>query len=236
MTQGAPSGPARACAALFPREARNFIMIGEAGCGKSEIALNLAAGLALRVDAPVHLFDLDQTKPLFRVRDVCRAVEEKGVTVHFQPQFYDAPTETGGVRKALGDEGCYAVLDVGGSENGAVLIGGYAPLIGRGDSAVYYIVNPYRPWSRTAEAVGATLSAVLRASRIQRVRFLCNPNLGQETSEEAFLEGVRRAGELLASFGPVEFACAREGIAESVRDRCELPVFPLHLYLSDLYG
>ena len=68
-------------------EKRNFILIGEAGSGKSEIALNLAKFLTtwpftLNGSEPVadfgdhgtkancvDLFDLDQTKPLYRARD-----------------------------------------------------------------------------------------------------------------------------------------------------------------------
>jgi len=48
----------------------NFILIGEAGCGKSEISLNLAKYLAENSDKQVHLFDMDMTKPLFRSRDL----------------------------------------------------------------------------------------------------------------------------------------------------------------------
>ena len=49
---------------------KNFVFIGEAGSGKSEIAINFAVNLARIADRPVHFFDMDQTKPLFRSRDV----------------------------------------------------------------------------------------------------------------------------------------------------------------------
>ncbi len=40
---------------------KNFVLLGEAGSGKSEIALNLAAHLAQCQPLPVHFFDLDMT-------------------------------------------------------------------------------------------------------------------------------------------------------------------------------
>lgn len=47
---------------------RNYVLLGEAGCGKSELAINLACRL-LDTGKLVDLFDLDMTKPLFRTRE-----------------------------------------------------------------------------------------------------------------------------------------------------------------------
>ena len=44
----------------------NFVFFGEAGCGKSEIAVNLALALAAAGERPVRFFDLDMS----RFRDV----------------------------------------------------------------------------------------------------------------------------------------------------------------------
>ena len=51
-------------------EKKNFVFIGEAGSGKSEIVLNIANKLAQQTGKKVDLFDLDQTKPLYRSRDM----------------------------------------------------------------------------------------------------------------------------------------------------------------------
>ena len=107
----------------------NVVFLGEAGSGKSEIALNFAQALAELGGKPVHFFDLDMTKPLFRSRDRREALETLGVEVHYEAQFMDAPTLTGGVRQRLNDPHCCAVLDVGGDYIGARSIGGYLSLI-----------------------------------------------------------------------------------------------------------
>ena len=81
----------------------NSIFLGEAGCGKSELAVHLALELA-RQGREVHFFDLDQTKPLMRSRDAEGLLEKAGVTVHFQQQYADAPTQVGGLIPLLLDQ------------------------------------------------------------------------------------------------------------------------------------
>ena len=95
----------------LPEGRRSFVFLGEAGCGKSELAVNLALRLAAG-DALVHLFDLDMTKPLFRSRDLGDTLAGAGVTLHYEEQFMDDPTVSGGVMRLLRDEKAYTVLDV----------------------------------------------------------------------------------------------------------------------------
>ena len=121
----------------LPEGKRNFVFLGEAGCGKSELAVNLACRLAAGPD-PVHLFDLDMTKPLFRTRDLGDTLEKAGVQLHFEEQFMDAPTVSGGVMRLLRDGSALTVLDVGGDYIGARSIGGYAPLLNRPETAAFH--------------------------------------------------------------------------------------------------
>lgn len=109
----------------------NFVFVGEAGSGKSEISINFAKWLVQLQDKPVHFFDMDMTKPLFRSRDVEMQMEALGIICHHEKQFMDAPTVVGGVNRLLKDEDCYVVMDVGGDHIGARAIGGYAPKLNK---------------------------------------------------------------------------------------------------------
>ena len=155
---------------------RNYVLLGEAGCGKSELAINLARRL-LDTGKPVDLFDLDMTKPLFRTREQANRLADMGIRFHFEEQFADAPTVGGGVMRALKDTDSYTVLDVGGDYIGARAIGSYAPLLNREDTEVLYITNPFRPWSTTAERASLVLSEVLGVSHIrpERIRLWATP-------------------------------------------------------------
>ena len=207
----------------------NSIFLGEAGCGKSELAVHLALELA-RQGREVHFFDLDQTKPLMRSRDAEGLLEKAGVSVHFQQQYADAPTQVGGLIPLLLDEKKAVILDVGGNDTGAKLIGGYAHLLKTAD--VWFVVNPYRPWSATTEHIDGTLSAILRASRLKMPRFLLNPNLGGGTTLEEYLFGIKLGLELLSPYVAVEAAAVPAPLYEQAKAETALPLIPITSHIS----
>ena len=191
---------------------RVTVFLGEAGCGKSELAVQWALTATER-RRDVHFFDLDQTKPLLRSRDAAALLEGAGVTVHFEQQCADAPTQVGGLVPLLLDKSKSVILDVGGNDTGARLIGGYAHLLKSADA--WFVVNPYRPWSGTVEHIDGTLSAVL------------NPTLGIGTTAEEFLVGVEQELRLLTPYVKVEAAAVSETLLPEVEGRTELPLLPL---------
>ena len=213
---------------------QNFIFLGEAGSGKSEISINFAMMLARFGDKPVHFFDMDMTKPLFRSRDVIEELEKAGITFHHEEQFMDAPTLVGGVNLLLKDEGCYVVMDVGGDYIGARSIGGFAPRINKGDVIVYYVLNAYRPWSNDIDHIDETLGKILGVSHIElgKLHMVNNPNNGLTTTEKEFLEGNEKMAAMVNPYIAVDFACVREELYEAVKDKAGVPVLPIHLYLT----
>ena len=154
--------------------------------------------------------------------DAAALLEEGGVTVHLSEQYADAPTQTGGLTPLLLDGSSTVLLDVGGNDTGARLIGGCAHLLRT--AAVYFVVNPYRPWSGTAAHIDGTLSAVLRASRLQAPRFLLNPNLGRHTTAQEYLDGLAQGLALLTPYVAVEAAAVPDALYAQVRSRTGLPL------------
>ena len=207
----------------------NTVFLGEVGCGKSELAVHLALELAAQ-GREVHFFDLDQTKPLMRSRDAEALLTGAGVTVHFERQCADAPTQAGGLVPLLLDARKAVILDVGGNDTGARLIGGYAHLLK--DADVWFVVNPYRPWSSTTEHIDGTLSAILRASRLKMPRFLLNPNLGADTTPEEFLAGVTQGLAMLSPYVTVEAAAVPAALYEQVQHQTALPLIPITSHIS----
>lgn len=212
-------------------EKKNFIFIGEAGSGKSEIVLNTAVKLAEKFGKKVDLFDMDQTKPLFRSRDLKDAFAAKGVDIHYQEQMLDAPAMVGGVASSLLGDG-YTLLDIGGGDQAAKFAGGYSHILRRDDCVPVYVVNPYRPWTKTIESLDATMSYILRSVRLNRIYILGNPNLGYHTSIEDFMDGVNRMDELLSEYTTVKSVCARREIYEEAKAATDKYVEPLDLYLT----
>jgi hypothetical protein len=216
---------------------KNFVFIGEAGSGKSEVALNFALRLAKTEALHVHFFDMDMTKPLFRSRDAKNALERGSVVFHCQEQFMDAPTLVGGVRAALLDDARRVVMDVGGDYLGARSLGGFAPLINRANTRVYCVLNAFRPWSRDVEHIDETLGKILGASHIDmsNVHFINNPNLGPATTKKEFLSGLEQMGQMLSPHAQIDFACARAQVCkelEATKTAIDTPLLPLELYIE----
>ncbi len=213
-------------------EQKNFVFIGEAGCGKSEIALNLAHALAAKTEKEVHFFDLDMTKPLFRSRDSAKELEEAGIVVHFEEQFMDAPTVTGGVMRLLRSPDAYVIMDVGGDYIGSRSIGGYAPLLNAPETAVYYVINSYRAWSYDIDHIDRVLGETINAAhiRLENIRLMSNCNLGTHTTAADVLEGREKLRETVETYKSIAYHCVWEKLYPEVRSVGDW--LPVKLFLT----
>ena len=214
------------------REKNNFVFIGETGSGKSEIALNVAVMLTQRKGCTVHLFDLDQTKAMFRSRDAESDMKERGVTMHYMPQLLDTPVLVPGIIPHLIKKDSLSVLDVGGNENAARMVGCLSDYLNGESTAAFYILNPYRPWSGSVESIRDTMTTVLNACHIDKVFFAANPTIGPETTAEDIASGLDRvlqdipAEELTGIF-------VREDLLPELKPvpgLCYLPLQPYLIY------
>lgn len=99
---------------------------------------------------------------------------------------------------------------------------------------MYYILNAYRPWSDSIDHIDHTLAQILGVSRIRlsQLRMVNNPHLSVATDAETVLEGCRRMDEILAPYSSTSFACAREELIPALREKTDIPLLPLHLYLT----
>lgn len=213
------------------KEKKNFVFIGEAGSGKSEIVLNVAVKLAEATGKAVDLFDLDQTKPLYRSRDMQEEFAKRGVTIHYQDQYLDAPVMVGGVRVSLVSDN-YTLLDIGGGHQAAKFAGAYSDLLSKDDSVPVYIVNPYRPWTKSVDAIDGTMQHILGSMRLDHIYILANPALGYATTTDEFIEGLGRVDELFEGYTKVNSACVRRDIYEEAKARTDKALVPIDLFLT----
>ncbi len=219
---------------VISKEKNNFVFIGEAGSGKSEISINLALELAKKETREVHFFDLDMSKPLFRSRDLEEELTKAGVKFHAQEQFMDAPTIVGGVNTFLKKKDCVVVLDVGGDYIGARSLGSFATLLNQDDTEIYYVLNALRPWSYDIDHIDETLGKILGVShlQLQKLRFIDNPNNGITTTKEEYLEASKEMQNIISPFASLQFSCVQESLYKEVVDEAKLDVVPIQLYLT----
>lgn len=173
---------------------RVFVFLGESGSGKSEVAINWALMLAATGKA-VRFFDMDQTKPLFRSRELGQLLQQNQIVIDEHRQFLDSPTVPPGVYDRIENDDAYVILDVGGNATGARSIGQlYAAW---GDSAsAYMVMNYYRPFSGNPKALLVTMESIAAAARLDNIQVISSPHFGKQTTLEDIVTG-HKATELL---------------------------------------
>ena len=207
---------------------KNLVLIGEAGSGKTEVGLNLAIYMAQHRDRSVHLFDLDQTKALFRARDAETLLANNDVEVHFLDQYLDTPVVVSGVIESMRDPSRLVILDVGGGSHGSHMIGQFYQYLNTENSQTLYIFNPFRVWSDDRDNIAETMRSVLGSARLRNIRLVANPNLGEETTKEVILDGINKIRTLLPEY-PIQFVCVLEHLADEIASMIPEPVLPIRI-------
>uniref|UniRef100_A0A7C5Y8N0 Cobalamin biosynthesis protein CobQ n=1 Tax=Fervidobacterium nodosum TaxID=2424 RepID=A0A7C5Y8N0_9BACT len=210
--------------------AKNYAFIGLFGSGKTEIAINWALKLKEEHDK-VAIIDGDIISPYFRTRDVAELLESKGlVTVYPKGALRNAdlPIITGGAIGYLSNKEYKTVMDVGGEENGVVVLGYLKPYLG--DAEISMVVNIARPFSSTVEAIIRAYEQLRRVARIKVDYLINNANLSYETSVEL----IRKGEEILSQVSeqievPVKFTVVPEFITE---DNFRYPVFKIKRFMK----
>lgn len=215
------------------------IVTGHFGSGKTEITINLALRLRSQsAEAQVALADLDLVNPYFRSREVRHILAAKGITAVIPPEEFltsEMPALPVGiintVRQAK-DGNFKLVIDLGGDEQGIVVLGQLKPELNEGDYTVWLVVNPYRPFSRNIEEITATIRRIEAIGRISVRGLISNPHLLAETQLETIVDGhriVRETAERLRI--PVVALAVHERFTERLRESgIQEEIWPITLF------
>jgi len=206
---------------------RATLIVGHYGSGKSEVAVNLA--LAARDDdRAVTLVDLDLVNPYFRSREVFSLLEERGIRVIVPDHGLrdaDLPILVPEVRAHLEAATSYGVLDVGGDDAGARVLGSLADTLGRGEHRVLMVLNAKRPFSDTVAGCRLVQDEIEAAARLRVSGFVSNAHMMGGTDLSVIGEGVDLARAVADDAGlPLEFITAPRELAGEVEVAHGLPV------------
>ncbi len=217
---------------------RITILVGHFGSGKTEIAVNVAFGLRKRTNF-VTLVDLDIVKPYFRSRGLLEDLEAQGVDVVAPRDEFshaDLPMVVPEVRAAVGQATAglrQVIVDVGGAEVGARVLGSLPGLDNPETTDVLFVVNGNRPFAETTEAVVAMLREIERVSRLTVRGLVANTHLMDETTVQTVIDGVELATSVGRETGlPVRFCAVRADLLDGVRCRARhVPLLPVERHI-----
>jgi nitrogenase subunit NifH len=216
---------------------KNAVFLGESGSGKTEVSVNWARALA-KSGAAVTFIDMDQTKGLFRARDLAPKLTEAGVNLVDVFVFQDAPLAPQGVSGALKDESSVCVFDVGGNAVGARMMGQFAEMLREQDTRYFYIINPLRPFSGSIEDIRESMEKIFAVGGVDQrlVSIISNPCMGTRTTTELILEKHEWLEDALDELClDISFMTVDENVYEEVAGKVDCRVFPISVYVKALY-
>ena len=169
---------------------RVTLFAGHYGSGKTNIAVNYA--LKLKSEGkPVEIADLDIVNPYFRTKDSADELEKAGINL-ISPSFansnVDLPALPQEVYGLVQNYEKYVIIDIGGDERGALALGRYRKdILDEGNYEMVFVVNFYRPLTRTAEEAYEVMLEIEAAAGIKFTCVVNNSNIGFETTKEDVL-------------------------------------------------
>ena len=178
------------------------IICGHYGCGKTNLSINLALD-AVAAGGRVTLVDFDIVNPYFRTSDYADMLNSRGVRV-IAPSFarttLDLPVMPREVQSIFGRDGV-AIIDAGGDDAGATVLGRYAEEIMAGDYDMLYVVNRYRALSTTAEEAVTLLREIEYASHLKATAIVNNSHLMRDSTPETILRSLAYAEAVAVATG-----------------------------------
>lgn len=211
-------------------DSRVTVFVGHFGSGKTEIALNVAMDLASQ-GIPVTMADLDVVKPYFRTRSARALLIESGIDL-LAPEganiHADLPIIVPQIRSHLRSSSSRLVVDVGGDDVGARVLGSLSDVVPRAETECLLVLNFSRP--STPDPAGAVemVREIEAVGQLPVTGLISNTHLMDETTPEIILEGLelaRRTGEILGI--PVVAAAVSEELVGELSPVIEFPVVVL---------
>ncbi len=179
-------------------EKKAIIFFGMFGTGKTEMAINTALRMR-EIHEKVSLADIDTISPYFRSRDEKRFLESQGIDVLVPSNammYADLPIIVPQVGGYIQNPSYRNVIDVGGNDDGATVLGSLNRFFETTDYAGLLVINKNRPFADKPEKIQHQIEQLTLKSRIRVDYLVNNSNLSYETSEKTILDGEEYIKEI----------------------------------------
>ena len=211
---------------------RVTLIVGHYGSGKSNFAVNLAVA-ARRERERVAIADLDIVNPYFRTKDSLDLLREKDVRLivsEYANTNLDIPALPQDMYAVTDDRGLTCILDIGGDDRGALVLGRLRPaILEENDYEMWLVINKYRPLIATPADAIEVLREIEAAANMRCTGIVNNSNLGRETTAADVLASLPYAEEVAALSGlPIVMTTAEETVAKELEGKVK-DLFPLAL-------
>ena len=220
-----------------------YVLIGNYGSGKTELALNFAFRAAERGER-TELLDLDMVNTYFRLTERGRMTRMKEIRL-ISPNFACSGIETlsvpAEVASAFAMDWDTVVFDVGGDAVGATAVGRYHEdfmALEPGALQVLNVVNIRRPLAGTVERILRLQEEMQIHSRLPITGMVNNTNLAQLTTPAELRDGYEMIREVSLRTGvPVLYTSGKKELLDQFLSEGHDPAFigtplPIDTYMQ----
>lgn len=222
---------------MLSNDKRIRIMIGHYGSGKSEFAMNYVVKLRDEVDGKVALSDLDIVNVYFRTREKKNFLKSLNILPIYSSidaPTLDLPAISAEIATPINDKLYNYVMDVGGDNVGARVIGRFNHLLNEGDYDMFCIVNGNREQTQTANQVINHIKSIEKASGLKVTGLVNNTHLIKLTTVEDILKGQELVTEVSRLCNiPIRYVACLESIVDELPKDLEGEIFPIKLYMRE---
>ena len=211
---------------------RLTVLCGHYGTGKTNCAVNMAMDLK-RQYPKVAVADLDIVNPYFRTKDSEAEFEKAGIELicsRYANTNLDIPALPENLYRITEDRDTKMILDIGGDDSGAIVLGRLAPaILQENDYEMLTVINKYRPLTPDVESTVEVLREIEASSRIPFTGIVNNSNLGEETTPEDVAASLKYAEDVASAMEiPVVMTTVKADLYEVLAGK--IPnLFPLRL-------
>ena len=193
-----------------------YVLIGNYGSGKTELALNFAFKAAERGER-TELIDLDMVNTYFRLTErgrLARLREIRVVSPNYACSGIESLSVPAEVQSAFAMDWDTVVFDVGGDAAGSTALGRYHQdfmELEEGQLEVLNVINIRRPLSGTADRIIRIQNEMMVHSRLKITGMINNTNLSVATTEAELRDGYEIIREVSERSGiPVAYTSGKK--------------------------
>ena len=217
-----------------------YVLIGNYGSGKSELALNFAFKAA--ETGKTELIDLDMVNTYFRLTERGKMVSQKEIRL-VSPNFACSGIETlslpAEVASAFALNWDTVVFDVGGDAVGSTALGRYHAdfmELGENQLEVLNVVNIRRPLAGTVEKIIKLQEEMQIHSRLKITGMINNTNLQMMTRPDELRDGYEMLKEVTERTGvPVLYTTGKKEMLDIFAAEGHDPKYYGELFPIDIY-